>query len=156
MEKSGYFSSEKEMLAFGGQLAAILAPGDVIFLQGHLGVGKTTLARGILQGLGCQSHIKSPTYTMVESYLLGDCSVHHFDLYRIRDPQELYDIGLVDYLSRDAIILIEWPEKAFVLLPLPTLLCEIKILTPTTRSWVLTAKLPRGETLLRLLGCAII
>lgn len=125
MERSIFLANEKEMLAFGHTFAEKLRVGDVVFLQGNLGAGKTTLARGILQGLGCQGLIKSPTYTIVESYAVQGLVIYHFDLYRIHHPQELCDIGLTDYLTENAILLVEWPEKASVLLPPPTLVCRI-------------------------------
>lgn len=152
MEKSGIFFSEKELLVFGERLATVLAPGDLIFLQGNLGAGKTTLARGILHGLGFQAHVKSPTYPIVESYFLQGSFVYHFDLYRISDPQELCDIGLTDYLSQNAIILVEWPEKAFVLFQEPTLSCHMKIITTKKRSILLTPHSKRGFELLSLLS----
>lgn len=105
--------------AFGRQFATRLQGGDVVFLQGDLGAGKTTLVRAILQGLGYTGHVKSPTFTLVEPYHLH-YDVYHFDLYRIKAPAELEDIGWRDYFHGNSICLIEWPEKAGNLLPKPT------------------------------------
>ncbi len=118
--------SEQAMQQLGQRMAKLLRPGDVVFLQGELGAGKTTLARGILQGLGYQDHIKSPTYTIVEPYQIDNTSVYHFDLYRINTPEELLDMGIEDYFNKASLVLIEWPEKASVLLPKPTVTCKIE------------------------------
>lgn len=151
MEKTLLLSNETETLVLGQRLAAQLCPCDTIFLQGDLGAGKTTLARGILRGLGYRQSIKSPTYTLVESYQEDGPLVYHFDLYRINDPTELMDIGLTDYLSADAILLIEWAQKASILLPEPTLVCALSLFSETTRSLVLKAESARGEFILSML-----
>jgi len=100
------------MLALGAQLAEQAKPGDIIFLKGELGAGKTTLARGFLRALGYIGLVKSPTYTLVEPYHLDNVILYHFDFYRLNRIEELDEIGLSDYLTEDAICLIEWPEKS--------------------------------------------
>jgi len=118
---------EQEMLEAGAKLALQLKPGMLVFLQGDLGAGKTTLVRGILRGLGHKGSVKSPTYNIVEPYTINDKTFFHFDLYRLMDVEELEYMGMRDYLSKDSICFIEWPDKGEGFLPEPDLLLDIKI-----------------------------
>lgn len=120
-------ATEADLLMLGKKLATELKPGKIIHLQGPLGAGKTTLIRGILAGLGYYGIVKSPTFTLVESYDVATMTIHHFDLYRLNDPLELEAIGFRDYFQCEALCLIEWPEKAGHFLPTPDHLIEIKI-----------------------------
>ena len=113
--------------AFGARLAALLCAGDVVHLAGELGAGKTTLVRGVLRALGHAGAVKSPTYTLVESYQLGALTVHHFDLYRLRDPLELEDLGVRDYQDGAAVLLIEWPERGAGAVPAADLVLELAL-----------------------------
>jgi len=123
-----FIKNESDMLAWGAELAKKCGEQACIYLKGQLGAGKTTLVRGFLQGLGYSGLVKSPTYTIVESYSFErKPSVFHFDLYRLNHPKELLDIGLDDYLSEKGIYLFEWPEKAGSLLPKATLICTLTI-----------------------------
>lgn len=141
-------ANESEMLAFGERFAACCDTTAVIFLQGQLGAGKTTLVRGILRGLGFKGHVKSPTYTLVEPYDLPSCSVFHFDFYRLRDPQELEWIGIQDYFRPNAICLIEWPELGGDHLPKPDLVCHIDLNLPGRRiQWQAHSK--QGQSILQ-------
>ena len=105
------------MLAYGAALARGLGSHALVTLEGELGAGKTTLARGILRGLGFEGSVKSPTYPIVELYEFASLRVYHFDFYRIGDARELDFIGLDELLQERAIALIEWPERAQGRLP---------------------------------------
>lgn len=140
-----WLKDEAATLEFASQLASAL-PEDrlTIHLHGNLGAGKTTLVRGLLQSLGHQGNVKSPTYTLVEHYQLADKPVFHFDLYRLADPEELLYLGIEDYLSPNALLLIEWPEQGGTLLPKPDLTVSMNY-QAEGRDLQLTAGSPAGE-----------
>lgn len=102
---------------FASQLALCLQPPLIITFNGDLGVGKTTIIRAMLKTLGVISPIKSPTFSLVESYLCQNIHLHHFDLYRIQDEEELDYLGFRDYFTNDSICSIEWAEHAGKALP---------------------------------------
>lgn len=120
--------TEAEMEAYGAELARSVTEPQVICLQGELGAGKTTLVRGFLRALGHEGTVKSPTYTIVEPYLIKDKKVYHFDLYRLGSFEELEAMGFADYFDDDAICLIEWPELVSGCLPPESICCTIKIM----------------------------
>ena len=103
--------SEEETIALGRDLARRLPRRAVVLLIGNLGAGKTTLAKGIVEGLGAApaDEVASPTFTLVHEY--GEGRVFHIDLYRIEDPAELRTLGIEDLLDRDAVLLVEWGER---------------------------------------------
>ncbi|QTS83940.1 tRNA (adenosine(37)-N6)-threonylcarbamoyltransferase complex ATPase subunit type 1 TsaE [Coxiella endosymbiont of Amblyomma nuttalli] len=128
--------TEKAMLDLGEVLASCCEVGDVIYLTGEIGSGKTTLIRGFLRELGYNGFVKSPSYTLIEIYKLKVFHVVHVDLYRLVDTEEYWNIGLYDYLEKDSIILIEWPERAEGFLPLPTFHVNIDIDIKTNKRFV--------------------
>jgi len=119
--------SEAQMMAVGADIANLVKPGSIIFLEGDLGVGKTTLCRGILTALGHVGAVKSPTYTLVEPYRLPTMNAFHFDLYRLGDPEELEFIGIRDYFDGQGLVLVEWPERGAGTLPPADLIINISV-----------------------------
>jgi tRNA threonylcarbamoyladenosine biosynthesis protein TsaE len=107
-----FLATEADTLALGAELAPAVRPGMVIYLSGDLGAGKTTLARGLLRGLGYGGKVKSPTFTLVEVYEISRLYLYHFDFYRFSDPRELGEAGFREYFNSDSVCLVEWPEKA--------------------------------------------
>ena len=132
-------------------LATALAPqareGGVIFLEGDLGAGKTTFVRALLGALGVGERIKSPTYSLIESYRVGDLDAHHLDLYRIADAGELEWLGLGDLWTSSALVLIEWPERGRGALPVPDLVVHLAH-AGEQRELVAEARSERGKKLL--------
>ena len=104
--------AEADTLALGRALATCITPGMVIYLVGELGAGKTTLARGLLRGLGYEGRVKSPTFTLVEVYEFSRLYLYHFDFYRFSDPRELGEAGFREYFNPQSVCLVEWPERS--------------------------------------------
>lgn len=119
-------ADERATLDAGAALAAAMTPGTSLHLSGELGAGKTTLCRGILGALGFDERVKSPTYSLVETYETGGLQVHHFDLYRL-GPGALEDMGARDYWDNAAICIVEWPERGAGWLPPPRLWLHLDI-----------------------------
>jgi tRNA threonylcarbamoyladenosine biosynthesis protein TsaE len=133
-------------LRVGARLAASLAGGMLVTLRGPLGAGKTTLARGILRGLGHEGAVKSPSYAVVEHYRFSSLYFYHFDFYRFADPREWETAGFAEYFRDDSVALVEWPERAAGFLPPPDLDLALAMRDDGDgRTLVATATTPRGE-----------
>ena len=142
-----FVNGASEMEALGARFAATLQGGEIIYLKGNLGAGKTTLVRGLLHGLGHEGKVKSPTYTLVENYSLKNKDIYHFDLYRLNDPEELEAMGIRDYCENQAVCLFEWPEQGTGLLPPADILISIK-LSGEGRDVEITSQSARGDVIL--------
>ncbi|SEQ44434.1 tRNA threonylcarbamoyladenosine biosynthesis protein TsaE [Ectothiorhodospira magna] len=129
---------------FGARLAATSPDIGLVFLEGNLGAGKTTLVRGFLRELGHQGPVRSPTYTLVEPYDIAGRRVRHFDLYRLEDPEELEYLGVREDLGGQALNLVEWPRQGHGWLPAPDLCLSLTPATPGRRVHLLATS-PAGE-----------
>lgn len=150
-----HLKDELDTEKLGRVLAALVSEsshGLVVFLEGDLGMGKTTLSRGIMRGLGHQGAVKSPTYTIVEPYEHLTPPAYHFDLYRLGDAEELEYMGIRDYFQGPNLCVIEWPERGQGILPEPDLLVRLgksgdgriaQVSAPTIRGSGLLAQLER-------------
>ncbi len=138
---------EAAQMAFGARLAKACRAPLLVYLQGDLGTGKTTLTRGLLRGLGHRGAVKSPTYTLIEPYELDGERIYHLDLYRVGDPGELEYLGLREMLADDAVILIEWPERGEGWLPSPDLWIRLQH-RPDGRRIELRGVTQRGEAVI--------
>lgn len=112
-------SQLSDLAQIAAELSHQVKPGDLLFLMGDLGMGKTTFTQKFIQSVGIKEHVKSPTYTLFESYSKGSQTYIHMDLYRLGDPEELLYLGIEDLLDGKNIILVEWPEKGHGILPSP-------------------------------------
>jgi tRNA threonylcarbamoyladenosine biosynthesis protein TsaE len=107
---------EAATAAFAARISALAAVGDIIALKGDLGAGKTTFARGFIRARGGTEEVPSPTFTLVQIYELGSAAVWHFDLYRLKSPEEAWELGIEDAFA-EGVSLIEWPERLGPVLP---------------------------------------
>jgi len=143
-----------DMEILGNHLAHLCHSSAVIYLHGELGSGKTTFTRGFLRGLGYLGKVKSPTYTVVESYDLDHYTVYHFDLYRLSDPEELDYLGIRDYLENNVICLIEWAERGYGYIPPPDIECHLTYQT-TARAVEFITHNPQSEQMIAMLKLQI-
>lgn len=136
---------EPHLARLAARLAPVLRDGGTLYLRGDLGAGKTTFARALLQALGVDARIKSPTYSLIESYRVGGLAIHHLDLYRIADAGELEWLGLDEIADGASLILVEWPERGGAALPRPDLVLEFAY-APVGRRLALRPQSPRGSS----------
>ena len=141
MEQVHITNSEEETNILASQLASKLLPGAIVLLNGDMGAGKSVFARGIIQSLGYNGAVTSPTFTLMNEYPT-EPNVYHFDLYRLKSYDQLYDIGYDEYVYSDGISLIEWSEKMEHLLPENYVEIIIEKLDPSTRRITI---IPDGE-----------
>ncbi|WNC72600.1 tRNA (adenosine(37)-N6)-threonylcarbamoyltransferase complex ATPase subunit type 1 TsaE [Thalassotalea psychrophila] len=147
-------ADERATVAMGKQIADITKQLNLdnllVFLNGDLGAGKTTLTRGFVQGMGHKGNVKSPTYTLVEPYELLPWHVYHFDLYRLSDPEELEYMGIRDYFALKSCSFIEWPEKGAGILPQEDLIIDLQY-NNNQRLITLLAATSQGEQIINLI-----
>lgn len=159
MKKLEYFlADENATIAVGESLAkVVLAQNEqndkaqsalIVYLNGDLGAGKTTLTRGFVRGMGHKGNVKSPTYTLVEPYELPPWQVYHFDLYRLGDAEELEYMGIRDYFAENCCCFIEWPEKGEGILAKADIVIELDY-QDEQRTIKLEAFSVRGEAVLK-------
>ncbi|MDI3546835.1 MAG: tRNA threonylcarbamoyladenosine biosynthesis protein TsaE [Halanaerobiales bacterium] len=139
--------SEEDTIRLGERIGELVEPGQLILLAGELGAGKTVLTQGIAGGLGVEDEVTSPTYKLINEYE-GELPLFHMDLYRLEEEEELYELGFEDYLERDGIIVIEWPDLAYDLLPPDFIYIKINILGDESREILIESEGDQGIRLL--------
>ncbi|MBQ7850848.1 MAG: tRNA (adenosine(37)-N6)-threonylcarbamoyltransferase complex ATPase subunit type 1 TsaE [Clostridia bacterium] len=130
--------SPEETRAFGRSLAQKLQPGDVLLLWGNLGAGKSEMTRGIAEGLGVSGPVTSPSFTILNVYDDGRIPLYHFDWYRLESAEELYEMGMDEYLGGDGVAVVEWPSQCPEAIPETYLSVELKPVGDTEREITLT------------------
>ena len=125
-EKIIYIKNEEETIKFGTELAAKLTPGTVIALIGDLGTGKTSLTKSIAAALGIEEIITSPTFNIVKEYDSGRLPLYHFDVYRIGDVDEMYELGYEEYFYGKGVSIVEWADLIEEIMPEDTLTINIE------------------------------
>jgi len=137
-------ADESATILLSQRLSKLLKPGMVIYLNGNLGAGKTTLVRGVLNALGYTGRVKSPSYTLVEPYHIAELDLRHFDLYRLHDEHEWESAGFRDEFDGHNIFFIEWPDKAQHLIPRADIEIDLEIL-PRGRNAEIHANTKMGK-----------
>ena len=144
-------NSLDETIDLGRRIGKLLKPGDVIALYGDLGAGKTTLTRGIADGLGLEADIHSPTFTLIHEHP-GIIPLYHVDLYRLSGEYEVEALGLDEYLYSDGVTIIEWADRTAATLPADRLDIDLKIADNDHRKLLIKADSARFETIIEALN----
>lgn len=131
--------STEETIALGERLGKCLEKGDVVTLNGDLGAGKTHFTKGIAKGLNVDDYITSPTFTIVNEHE-GRVPLYHFDVYRIDDIYEMYEIGFEEYLYGEGVCIVEWSDKVKDMLPKDTIDIIISVIDDNTREFKIISK----------------
>ncbi len=126
MEKLLHIASEKETERIGEAIGRAAEPGTVVALIGDLGTGKTTLTKSIAKGLGVTETVTSPTFNIIREYKSGRIPLYHFDVYRIGDPDEMFELGYEEYFYGDGICVVEWADIIEELLPEDAVIIRIE------------------------------
>jgi len=127
-------ADHEDTRGLGATIAHAIQPGWIVTLSGGLGAGKTTLVQGLLAEMGERGRVRSPTFTIVESYTPAGLEVHHLDLYRFQEPADWVDAGLDDLINGRSILLIEWPEQGGSFIPAPDLTITLEICGDSRRA----------------------
>lgn len=137
-------SSPDETISFGKKLGSYLKGGEVIALQGSLAAGKTTITKGIAQGLGIEDNITSPTFCLISEYS-GNIPMYHMDVYRLDGTEDFIGLGVDDMLYGNGVCLIEWSEKVMEELPKNTIILRLSPLDDTSKRKITIENWPYGE-----------
>ncbi|MEZ5651816.1 MAG: tRNA (adenosine(37)-N6)-threonylcarbamoyltransferase complex ATPase subunit type 1 TsaE [Burkholderiaceae bacterium] len=141
--------------AMAAALGAVLDPGTRVYLSGDLGAGKTEFCRWLIRSLGYNGRVKSPTFTLMEPYTLSSFTLYHFDFYRFSSEEELREAGFEELIDSDAVVLVEWPERARPTLPVPDLWLRLVAGDePESRRLETLAGTARGRACLRAMRAA--
>lgn len=140
-------SCEDNTYEFGQKIGELVEPGQLILLSGDLGAGKTLLTQGICDGLGVEEDVTSPTYNLINEYE-GDLTVYHMDLYRLEDEKDLYDLGFEDYIENGGIVIIEWPDLVYDLIPAEFIYIKIDVISNEERILRFEAEGEKGMKLI--------
>lgn len=149
-----HLAVEADTEAAGAALAQTVHAGLVIYLRGDLGAGKTTLVRGLLRALGHGGKVKSPTYTLIEPYIVSRLNLYHFDFYRFAVPEEYLEAGLDEYFEGNGVCLVEWPDKAVPYIAAADLEIRLTLASPGRRLEA-SALTEAGRTCTRKLEAAL-
>jgi len=139
--------SDNETIKYGIKMGELLKSDQIILLSGELGAGKTKLVKGVAEGLGIKDEVNSPTFTLIHEYQ-GRIPLFHMDLYRLKEEEELYDIGFEEYLERDGAVIIEWPELALNLMPSDAIFINIEVSSKDSRIFYISSREKKNNNII--------